>query len=247
MSRWKAAAIHLLISATIGVIVGVLLFGVWYPPPYFHAGGADELILLLVGVDLTLGPLLTLIVFRSGKPGLRFDLSLIGIVQSAALIYGLSVVLESRPVFLVAVPDRFVLVSASEISDADLADGKEERFRYRSWTGPQLVAAEIPTDPKEKSDLAFSALSGRDVENLPKYYRDYGATARKLLANAKSLETLLKSKPQFQKMISGWLAASGRDAQSVVWIPLVARKTDLVMLLDASTAQVLQPLAVDPW
>jgi len=247
MSRWKAAAIHLLISATIGVIVGVLLFGVWYPPPYFHAGGADELMLLLVGVDLTLGPLLTLIVFRSGKPGLKFDLSLIGIVQSAALVYGLSVVLQSRPVFLVAVPDRFVLVSASEISDADLAEGKEERFRFRSWTGPQLVAAEIPTDPKEKSDLAFSALSGRDVENLPKYYRNYDAAAHKLLANAKPLEALLKSKPQFQTIISRWLAASGRDAQSVVWIPLVARKTDLVMLLDASTAHVLQPLDVDPW
>ena len=75
MSRWKAASIHCSISALVGLIVGFLLFGLWYPPPYFHAAGADELILLLVGVDLTLGPLLTLIVFRSGKRGLKFDLA----------------------------------------------------------------------------------------------------------------------------------------------------------------------------
>jgi hypothetical protein len=247
MSRWKAASIHVLISAIIGTIVAVLLFGLWYPPPYFHAGGADELILLLVGVDLTLGPLLTLIVFRSGKPGLKFDLSMIGIVQMAALVYGLSVVLQSRPIFLVAVPDRFVLISASDITDADLADGKEDEFRLRSWTGPHLVAAEIPTDPKERSDLAVSALSGRDVENLPKYYRKYETQRQKLLAHAKPLEVLLKQKPQFQPMISDWLAASKRDVNSVVWLPMVARKSDLVMLLDASTAHVLRPFAIDPW
>ncbi len=76
MSRWKAAGIHLSISILIGLVVGALLFGVWYPPPFFHAAGADMLVLLLVGVDVVLGPLLTLIVFKSGKRGLKFDLAL---------------------------------------------------------------------------------------------------------------------------------------------------------------------------
>src|SRR5262249_35748019 len=111
MTRWKAATIHSSISAIIAIAVGALLFGVWYPPPYFHAAGADELVLLLVGVDLAIGPLLTLIVFRPGKWGLKFDLVAIGVLQSAALIYGMSVVLQSRPVFLVGVFDRFNLVA----------------------------------------------------------------------------------------------------------------------------------------
>jgi len=59
MSRWKAAAIHSSISIVVALAVGILLLGVWYPPPYFHAAGADQLILLLVGVDLVLGLLLT--------------------------------------------------------------------------------------------------------------------------------------------------------------------------------------------
>src|SRR5450432_393620 len=201
MTRWKAAAILLAISGCVGLIVGALLLGVWYPPPYFHAAGADELILLLVGVDLAIGPLLTLIVFRTGKRGLKFDLVFIGLVQSIALVYGMSVILQSRPVFLVGVLDRFVLVSANEISDADLAQGHEARFRSRSWTGPRLVAAELPTDPKERNDLVFSSFSGGDVQNMPKYYRDYAAAGKALLAKAKALDLLRSERPQYVEQI----------------------------------------------
>ena len=144
MSRWKAASIHLSISVAIGLIVGALLFGVWYPPPFFHAAGADQLVLLLVSVDIVLGPLLTLVVFKSGKRGLKFDLTLIAVVQSVALVYGLSIVLRSRPVFLVAAVDRFSLVSAVDIDDADLAQGTKPEFRSLSWTGPRTVGAQLP-------------------------------------------------------------------------------------------------------
>jgi len=247
MTRWKAAAIHSSISAVIALIIGALLFGVWYPPPYFHTGGADELVLLLVGVDLCIGPLLTLIVFRAGKRGLRFDLVFIGVVQTVALIYGLAVVLESRPVFLVGVLDRFELVAANEITDQDLAEGSETRFRRRSWTGPQLVAAELPTDPKERSDLIFPALEGRDIQNMPKYYRDYSASGKSLLPKAKPLDALRTLKPDSRGIVDAWLRESGRNESSVVWLPVQARKGDMAMLMDASSAQPLQALAIDPW
>jgi hypothetical protein len=247
MTRWKAAAIHLCISATIGLVTAALLFLLWYPPPFFHAAGADQLILLLVGVDLALGPLLTLVVFKIGKPGLRFDLFAIGSLQTIALIYGMSVVLQARPIFLVAAVDRLVLVSADEITDADLAQGSEPRFRSRSWSGPRLVAARMPTDPKERSDLAFSALAGRDLQNLPKYYSDYSEGGKALLAKAKSLNELFRKKPKARATVERWLAASKRGADTVVWVPLQASKADLVMLLGAQTAAPLHAFAIDPW
>jgi hypothetical protein len=186
-------------------------------------------------------------VFRSGKLGLKFDLVLIGLVQSAALVYGLSVVLQSRPIFLVAAVDRFELVSANEITDADLAEGQEERFRSRSWTGPRLVFAQMPTDAQERSDLVSMALDGRDVQNLPKYYRDYMRTGKALLAKAKHLDVLHKQKPQYDQIISNWLRESGRMESDIVWAPLQSRKTDLVLLLDANTAQPIQALDINPW
>jgi len=223
------------------------MFGVWYPPPFFHAAGADELILLLIGVDLAVGPLLTLIVFRPGKPGLIFDLISISVLQGAALVYGMNVVLQARPVFLVAAVDRLVLVSADEITDADLAQGSEPRFRSRSWSGPRLVAARMPSDPKERSDLAFSALSGRDLQNLPRYYRDYGEGGVSLLQRAKPLSTLVQKSADDRARVEHWLAGSGRSSETVVWVPLQASKADLVMLLDANTARPIQALEIDPW
>ena len=86
MSRWKAASIHLSISILVGLLVLALLFLVWYPEPYFEAAGGQHLIVVLLGVDLVLGPLMTLILFKSGKWGMRFDLWMIGIIQSAALV-----------------------------------------------------------------------------------------------------------------------------------------------------------------
>jgi hypothetical protein len=247
MTRWKAASIHSGLSALIGVVTGALMLGVWYPPPYFHAGGADELVLLLVGVDLAVGPLLTLVVFRSGKPGLKFDLIVIGTLQSAALVYGMYVVLQARPVFLVAALDRLVLVAADEVSDADLADGKEPQFRSRSWTGPRLVAAKMPTDPTERSDLLFSGLAGRDLQNLPKYYCDYSEGGTSLLPKAKTLDALLQKHPQARLEVERWLSDSGRNMDTVVWVPLQASKADLVMLLDKQSAAPLKALAIDPW
>jgi hypothetical protein len=247
MSRWKAAAIHFSISAAVAVIVGALLLGLWYPPPYFHAAGADVLVLLLVSVHLALGPLLTLIVFRAGKRGLRFDLTAIALVQTIALIYGLSIILQSRPVFLVAAVDRFVLVSANEVTDEDLADGRDEAFRTRSWTGPRLVAAELPADPKERSDLIDLAFAGRDIQNLPKYYHSYLSESADLLAKAKPVAQLRKRRSADQELLDQWLSKSGRTESSLVWLPLRARKADMTMLLDAQTAQPLQALAIDPW
>jgi hypothetical protein len=205
------------------------------------------LVLLLVGVDLVIGPLLTLIVFRPGKRGLQFDLVTIGLLQSAALVYGMSVVLESRPVFLVGVLDRFELVAANEITDADLAQGNRPEFRSRSWTGPRLAVAELPTNLKERNDLTTLALSGRDVQDMPKYFYEYASKGTTLLARAKPLESLRRQNQQFRAPISQWLNKSGRSDDTVAWLPIRARKADLVMLLDAHTAQPLGALAIDPW
>ena len=64
LNRYKAAGIHLAISAAVAVVVLALLLLVWYPQPYFRLAGGAGLMLILIGVDVVTGPLLTLIVFR---------------------------------------------------------------------------------------------------------------------------------------------------------------------------------------
>lgn len=247
MSRWKAAGIHFSLSILIALVVGTLLFGVWYPPPYFHAAGADTLVVLMVGVDIVLGPLLTLIVFKSGKKGLRFDLTLIGVVQTVALIYGMSVVLRSRPVFLVAAVDRFVLVSASDIDPADLAKGTKPEFRSLSWTGPRMVGAELPAPGKARTAILMSSLAGKDVDRLPQYYVDYADAAPALLQKAKPLDELRVPDAASQQTLNAALARAGVTPDEVLWVPLVARKANLVMLLRREDGKPLRAVAINPW
>src|SRR5436190_21384151 len=87
INRWKASAIHLAISAAIGISVVVLMLALWYPQHYFAAMGGGTLIMLLIGVDVVIGPLITLIVFDPKKKNLRFDLAVIALLQLAALVY----------------------------------------------------------------------------------------------------------------------------------------------------------------
>jgi hypothetical protein len=236
----------LVLSATIGLIVGALLLFVWYPPPYFHAAGADTLVILLVGVDLTLGPLLTLVVFKSGKKGLKFDLALIAVLQSAALLYGLSIVLRSRPVFLLAVVDRFQLISASDIDAADLAKGSRPEFRSLSFTGPRVGGVQIPSAWQDRNKVLFSSIGGKDIDKYPEYYVEYDAAAPGLLKHAKELSALKISDPKERKSLDAALAALG-NPDRIVWVPLAALKANSIMLLDRENGRALGAVAVNPW
>jgi len=247
MSRWKAAGIHLSISVAIGLIVGALLLGVWYPPPLFHAAGADTLVLLLVSVDIVLGPLLTCVVFKQGKKGLKFDLALIAIVQTAALVYGMSVVLRSRPVFLVAAVDRFSLVSASDLAPQDIAAGQKPEFRSLSWFGPRTVGALLPPEGRERTKIMLSGIGGKDIDKMPKYYVDYSQVAQGLLQDAKPLDDLSINTPGQREELDRALTKIGRAADQVVWVPLTARKANLVMLLDHDSGDPLGAVAINPW
>jgi len=247
MTRWKAAAIHLSISAAIGLFSALLIFFVWYPSPYGQALGAQQLVLLLLGVDVILGPLLTLVVFKSGKKSLRFDLAIIALLQVCAFSYGMSVVVRARPAFVVSVVDQFVLVGANDLDPADLAQGSKPAFQYVPWNGPMIVGSQIPTEFQAHTDLLFSGLAGKDIEKFPKLYVDYAGAAPGVLAHAKSLDELIGKHPPVQPVVDEWLTAHHREATSISWVPLKTRRVFMTMLLDSTSGQPIDALPIDPW
>lgn len=247
MTRWKAAGIHLSISMLIGLVVLSLLFLVWYPSPYFRASGGEELALILLGVDLVLGPILTLVVFKSGKKSLRFDLGVIALLQFCALAYGLHVIVQARPAFIVAAVDRFSVVAANEIEPDELAGGSKPQFSTLSWTGPRLVAARLPTEAKERTALLFSAAAGRDVQMFPRYYVDYAGEAAHLLGRAKPLAELRSKGAEGAKVLDRWLGHQQRPESELAWLPINARRASLTMIVDAKSGAVIKALPIDPW
>lgn len=246
MSRWKAAAIHLSLSALVAALVFSLIFFVWYPPPLFSAMGGSELILLMIGIDLVLGPLLTLIVFRSGKSSLRFDLSTIAVLQAAALIYGMVIVWLARPVFIVSRGDVAYVVTDADFRPEDLAKGSRPEFQSLPVFGPQLAAVEPPTDEAQRQrvlDLFMS--TGRDIHQLPEFFQPWGDQRSRLLERADKLEDLYARKQQFRDEIDAWLLAHGKQLTEVRYISLLTRVSELVLAVDAGTGDYLGLIDID--
>lgn len=247
-SRWKAAGIHLLLSALTALGAAILIFGIWFPPPYFKASGGDRLIALLIGIDLVAGPLLTLVIFKAGKRGLKFDLACIGIVQLAALVYGLSIITESRPAFIVATIDRFEVVPANAFEAGELQQAPDPALRRLPWTGPVMIAALMPDDVHERSLVLASAMRGKDLDRLPKYYATLDKGLPLLSRNVRPLDALIARDPANNRpVVDAAIARRGLDPANVGWVPISAPRVDITMLVDRATAKPIVAIDVAPW
>ena len=88
MSKRNAFLIHLGMSVVVFGILLMLIIYVWYPSPYFDMAYRMKWIKLIAFIDLVIGPGLTLLVFKPNKPSIRFDMSVILILQLSALSWG---------------------------------------------------------------------------------------------------------------------------------------------------------------
>ena len=162
MNRWKAGGIHFLISLVVFCFLLSLILLVWYPGLLFDLNGGWEGLRIVIGVDLILGPVLTLIVYKVGKPSLKFDLTAIAVFQSLCLVAGVWVVYEERPVVLAFEYDAIYSLSYREFKqyDNDLAALEAFAGQY-----PKQVFIELPADNRE----AFTFSYERQLNDLPLY------------------------------------------------------------------------------
>jgi hypothetical protein len=247
MSRWKASFIHLLISLLVVGSVAACIIYFWYPPALIHMAKADRLLMLIGGVDLVVGPLLTLIVYKYGKPKLKLDLTIIGLIQVVFLSYGLYTIWNSRPVFLVAVPDRFELVFANEISQERLAEARVEAFKQFSFGKPALVGAVMPADPKLQDEILNSVISGLgDIQTMPKYFAPYSQVSKKLLIRAKPLIESKELSSAEVKALQKFANSYGYSSDKVRYLTLGSSRGFAVILVAAQTGEVIGPASVDP-
>jgi hypothetical protein len=248
MTRWKASAIHLALSVLVLATIGAILVWRWYPPGLFQMAHADKLLLIIAGVDVAMGPLLTLIVYKQGKKSLKFDLAVIALLQLAAMGYGLHTVWQSRPVYMVAVIDRFNLVFASDMDPADVQAATDE-YRQLPWLTVRTVAAVLPEDPKLRTEfLKRSSETGYDIHLMPRYYAPYRKAVAQLLAHSATTDSFAaRLAPDQAADFASAVAATGRDPGQLRVVPVSSTRGDATMLIDAQTGDPLKPVALDPW
>ena len=246
LSRWSAAAIHLALSGLVALATYVTVSKLWFPGALFGAAGGRDLFLVVTGSDVVIGPLLTLVVYRAGKKGLRFDLAVIALLQVGALAYGVHVLFEARPVWTVFLKDRFEITRANQVLPAERAKAKPP-FDALSKTGPLLAAARMPRDPDEQFRIAISAASGQDVHTYPQYLIPYAEARQDVRRHAKPIAALAPFNRGAEEAIASLPARYARDAARLGFLPMRAGKHDLAAIVDLDSGDYLGAEPLKPW
>jgi hypothetical protein len=249
--RPRAALIHLGLSLGVAVLAALLVFLVWYPYPYREISGGRDLFLLLVAVDVIMGPILTLTIFNPKKPRreLHRDLAVIGLLQLAALSYGLWTMAVARPVHLVFEIDRFRVVHAIDVPD-DLLSQAPANLQNLPFTGPTLLSVREFRDSKESFDATVAALQGIALGARPDLWQSYAKAKPLIAARAQPLTQLKNRFPIRAHEIDAALASSRPTAEakrgvSIGYIPMVGRSSFWTVLIDIETTDIIAFVPID--
>lgn len=245
LSRTGAATLHLGISAATAAAAMTLMLALWYPSPLFDAMGGKVLLMLIVGVDVAIGPLLTLIVFDPRKKELIFDLSVVALLQLSALVYGIYALHAARPAFVVFVDNQFTVVAAASIEDEARAHARPE-FRTLPELGPTVVAVDMPTDVEARNEILFAGLGGLGIQHLPRYYVPYAERATQVIAAAQPLDRLHVASDDEKKVVNDAVARLRKTSKELRFLPVVTEYAKLTALIDAKTGALLAMVAAHP-
>lgn len=245
--KLRAFAIHFTITLFVAALAAGLIFFVWFPRPLDDMVGGTKLFLLVTGCDLALGPLISLVIYnsRKSKRELITDYTLVGLVQLAALIYGVYAVSLARPVYVAFVKDRIEVITAHEIADADLAQARADEYRALPTDGPKLIGTHVKSE--EQGDALDAALAGREISMRPKFFVPYSSVKDEVLAKAKPLEELTKRKTSASGPIDAALTKLQRDASALRWLPVKHARGFWTALIDPQSGQPVDYVPIDPY
>lgn len=210
-----------------------MLWYFWYPDQYFEIAGADRIVFVLLLVNLVLGPVTMLVVSFAKKTveALKKDLLVLLLLQVCAVIYGVSVAADARPVALVFAKDRFSLVAANEVRLTELRRLKGYQINLPWLGGPHLLSIRTSLS-HEVLDAISLAAGGFDLPTRPSYWQDYQSIRNEMFGKGLPLSSLLErnglSVDQFEKQ---FLKESSR-IEDIRFFPLESKSGEWVVLID---------------
>jgi len=243
--KFRAFGIHFGLSLIIFLVLLYFIYFHWYPTPFFTTDGGYQGMRLIAVVDLVLGPTLTFMVFKHGKKGLKFDLTLIGLCQLAALVWGIWAVHNERPVALVFADDRLHTIPDYQAVEAGLATADLVRFGDRT---PVRIVVAIPDNPEER--YALFARQFREKQALfldGKLYRPWDAQNRKIiLAKAINMDDFLADKPKDRTIFQVFIKKIGKPPGALIFLPFFSRFSTNILVLDGENWAYVDVLDIRP-
>jgi hypothetical protein len=266
--RLKAFAYHLCISAVVVAIALTLIFVFWYRPPFSYVQNVYGVVITLLSVDLVVGPLLTFAVYNPAKKKLKTDLTLIGIMQVAALAYGLIVCYQSRPIYSVYNDGMFSTVMKGDYLAKELASTPESNpYLDYPVLGTVWVGAAKPAKLSKQDELfiEYSSPFGGGLRLIPRFYVPYEQVAAEAAKSGKLASDLVykagiqppavaegKVKPEATTAtqvdaVRNFAGSFGLPLDKVVLLPLIGPDKTGIVALEAGTGKRLGAIGESPW
>jgi hypothetical protein len=238
MSRYRAASYHLLVSLAVLAPVAYLILVEWYPGILYTIDGGREGMRIIIGVNLVLGPLLTLIVFKSGKSGLKFDLVAIVLIQSSCLLAGTYVVYGERPLAVVYYDKHFYTVSADTFADYDRPVPE-----FQGQDLPIYLYSEVPEDLIEKADF----LNERYLLEQPAWiyeptYRPMNLFMDRIIEQGFPIEELREL--DLSDQLGPWVEEHGGDQRDYAFYPVKSRYTDGFIVIHRADKEIIDIITI---
>lgn len=225
--RWRAFSIHLAISLAILAVLLYVLFVYWFPGHLFDTDGGWQALRIIIGVDLVLGPLLTLVVASPGKPlsELRKDFSVIALIQASALTWGTWMAWENRPYAMLWMDGDFNSMPYSAFAGHPAT---RDMLARMPGTWPRQVIVRLPADLGQRAGLFSRAMKDKtSVLFSPELYEPFSiddpevrnaamAYAQKLLSRADARADLVNAGLIEPDLVSG----------RVLLLPVYTRATE---------------------
>lgn len=246
MTKIHAFTIYLLINIAIFLIFLSVVFFVWYPAPYFEIERHLEMLVILSGACIVLGPLLVLILFKPGKPGLKFDIICIILIQASVLFYGGTIIYQQRPEFVVFGIDRFTTVTAAEVEFDKL---KYPELQRTAGIGPLLAQARPPEDLKLRQELLFGVLfeGKKDMEFRAELYEPYQPDLQQLRSHSIDLTQIATLSEDAKHAIDAFITGQGGRLDNYLYLPLKGKNADIVVVLSPEDGLPVGSIPISPW
>lgn len=239
--RLKFFLNHLSISFLIALLVVGMVFFVWYPSPLAKAVGVTHIFLMMLAIDMIIGPLLGLLVYKEGKKTLKFDLSFIVAIQIAALCYGIYSIEQGRPTWLVYNVDRFELVRKNDIIQDNLKQAPLA-FQHVSWFKPQYAAVKFAKDVNQRNEDMFAeVLGGISLAQRPERYVKLTKAKKQMQQRSQKLELLQQynNKINVEKILAKY-------PEATAFLPMKANAVDMTVLINKQ-GEVVKIVDLRPW
>ena len=250
-TRLQAALWHLLISCCIALLSAALVFMIWYPGLIAQVSGVRDIYLLVLMVDVILGPAITLLVFNPNtkkKPELTRDVAIVAAIQVLALLYGVHTVFIARPAFIVYNAGRFDVAYANDFDEKGLAQGSAKEYQSLPVLGPKLIASVAPTDVKARNKLLFDSVAGgADLPMLPQYFAPYGSQKTQLISKLQPLTVLVETNPTNRPAVDTLIQRYAASNTPVGFLPLKGKSDDLSVIIHRESGDILEYVALAPW